>query len=240
MPSRLKDDSGRFGKASRNGVSSLNDRAEHPKDPVRDHREEAALFLRHLRGDHGALMELFDRYNEPLWIYCARILGDEEQASDIVQALWEKIILLRTKETVPPEKPASYLFSAARNLCLNHFRSRKGLASIDDLAESEHPRQEMPEQSHLEELVAIALTRLPETQREVLALNAYSGYGFDEIADLLGKPVGAVHTIAWRARKRLGQILAKLMKGEATGKNRKKKGGSPPHDPLNNHHTEHE
>lgn len=221
-------------------MSSLNNRAEDRKDPVRDHREEAALFLRHLGGDHDALMELFERYNESLWLYCARLLGDEEQANDIVQALWEKIILLRTKETVPPEKPASYLFSAARNLCLNHFRSQKGLASIDDLAESDHPRQELQEPSHLEELVAIALTKLPEGQREVLALNAYSGYGFDEIADLLGKPVGAIHTTAWRARKRLGQILAKLMKGEMPRKGRKAKGDASEDDSLNNHRTEHE
>ena len=217
-PFHGKNDPGEFGKPAGSDAGPLGDHAGRRRDHTVDHAEEAALFLRHLHGDHDALMELFERYNRSLWLYCARMLGDAEQAGDIVQGLWEKVILLRDKEITPPEKPGSYLFSAARNLCLNHFRARRDLASLEELAEADHPQQEIPERSHMEELVAIAMTQLPEGQREVLALNAYSGYGFDEIADLLGKPAGAIHTTAWRARKRLGQILAKLMKGESQGK----------------------
>lgn len=178
-------------------------------------------------------MELFDRYNERLWLYCARMSGDPQQANDIAQELWEKVIRLRGKDIAPPAKPGSYLFAAARNLCLNHFRSRRDVSSIDDIAESEHPRDHIREKSDLEELMATALGRLPASQREVLVLNAYSGYGFDEIAELLGRPAGAIHTTAWRARKRLGEILSDLMKGEE-----QRTGIALSNDYRNNHRTE--
>jgi RNA polymerase sigma-70 factor (ECF subfamily) len=58
--------------------------------------------------------------------------------------------------------------------------------------------------------VVVALGQLPETQREILILNAYSGYRFDEIAEMLGEPVGAVRMRAWRARAKLGDIITAM------------------------------
>ncbi len=56
-----------------------------------------------------------------------------------------------------------------------------------------------------------ALEHLPLPQREVLILNAYSGYRFDEIAEMLGEPVGAIRTRAWRARVQLGRVVSALI-----------------------------
>ena len=159
-------------------------------------------------------MSLFDKYNERLWLYCTRMLGDSHQGKDVVQELWEKVILLRQKDIGVPDKPMAYLFTMARNLSLNSIRSRKNIASLDDLSESDHPEERLKEPSQLEELMVLALQKLPESQREVLVLNAYSGYSFEEIGEILGKASGAIHTTAWRARKRLGEILAELIKDE--------------------------
>lgn len=178
------------------------------------HSGDVELFARHLRGDHDALMSLFDKYNERLWLFCTRMLGDSHHGKDVVQELWEKVILLREKNVDVPDRPMAYLFTMARNLSLNHIRSRKNMASLDDLAESDHPEERLKEPSQQEELMVLALQRLPESQREVLVLNAYSGYSFEEIGEILGKASGAIHTTAWRARKRLGEIFAELMKEE--------------------------
>ena len=57
----------------------------------------------------------------------------------------------------------------------------------------------------------MALDRLPMDQREVLILNAYAGYRYEEIAEMVGETVGAVRTRAWRARAKLGRIIAALL-----------------------------
>ncbi len=63
----------------------------------------------------------------------------------------------------------------------------------------------------MEELVMIAMERLPLDQREVLILYAYSGYKFEEIAQMVGESHGAVRTRAWRARRQLKRIIAALI-----------------------------
>ena len=184
--------------------------AERHQKEQRPAVSDVDLFARHLRGDHDALMRLFDRHNERLWLYVARIISDGSGANDIMQDLWERIIYLRKKKTETPQNPVGYCYRMARNLSLNFIRSRKGNVPIDDLTEAEHPIVEIVEPTDQEELLRLALERLPEAYREVLVLNAWSGYSFEEIAEMLGKQPGAIHTTAYRARKRLAESMETL------------------------------
>ncbi|MBS1913649.1 MAG: RNA polymerase sigma factor [Bacteroidetes bacterium] len=169
------------------------------------------LFRRFLAGDDVAFMELFDRHTHRLYMYCLKFVNDRRQAEDLVQDLWERLIKLRKDRRESAEQlenPVGFLVRMARNLCLNQIRGNRNMASLDDLADWEHPAASHREMSHAEELVVAALEHLPPSQREVLVLNAYSGYRFDEIATMLGEQVGAVRTRAWRARMQLGRIIS--------------------------------
>lgn len=192
---------------------------------IPDGVSDVELFVLHLEGDHDALMMLFERHNQRLWLYCSRMLGDAQLASDAVQEVWERVIRLREKGAEAPRKPSSFLFTIARNFCLNLIRSRKRETSLGELEEYRHPTTGIREASRLEELVVRGLEQLSEAQREVLVLYAYSGYTFEEIAELLDKPRGAIHTTAWRARKRLGKILEEL----AAEEDRNMPGGTSEH-----------
>jgi RNA polymerase sigma factor (sigma-70 family) len=169
---------------------------------------DAQLFARFLDGDDTAFMELFDRHTHRLYMYCLKFIGDRKQTEDMVQDLWERVIRLRGGDRPALDNPIGFLIRMARNLCLNHIRDRKNTSSLEDLPDWEHPSVTPRELTHNEELVVAALRHLPESQREVLVLNAYSGYRFDEIAEMLGEQVGAVRTRAWRARMQLGRIVS--------------------------------
>lgn len=172
------------------------------------------LFKRFLAGDDAAFMELFDRHTHRLYMYCLKFVPDKKQAEDLVQDLWERLIKLRKDRRESAEElenPVGFLVRMARNLCLNHLRGQRNISSLDDMGEWEHPQAHSREMSHEEELVVAALDHLPPSQREVLILNAYSGYRFDEIAEMLGEQVGAVRTRAWRARMQLGRIISAFM-----------------------------
>jgi RNA polymerase sigma-70 factor (ECF subfamily) len=156
-------------------------------------------------------MELFDRHTHRLYMYCLKFVGDRRGAEDLVQDLWERLIRLRNERRDSAEQlenPVGFLVRMARNLSLNHIRGQRRSASLEDISEWEHPRAHVREMSHEEELVVAALEHLPPAQRDVLVLNAYSGYRFDEIAEMLGEQVGAVRTRAWRARMQLGRIIS--------------------------------
>lgn len=169
------------------------------------------LFARFISGEDAALMEIFDRHTHRLYLYCLKFVGDRGVAEDLVQDLWERVIKMRTRSSEPPPNPLGLLYRIARNLSLNSIRDRRQLSSLDALPEWQHPSVSTREMSQQEELVVAALEHLPLPQREVLILNAYSGYRFDEIAEMLGEPVGAIRTRAWRARVQLGRVVSALI-----------------------------
>ncbi len=173
-------------------------------------QEDVLLFARFLDGDDAAMMDLYDRHSNRIYLYCLKILGNEQHAEDVTQELWERIIKLRQN---PQEvrNPKGLLLKIARNLCLNHIKAQRRHSDLNELTDSDHPASYPRELSHLEEIVVLSLPKLPFAQREVLILNAYSGYRFDEIAEMLGESVGAVRMRASRARGHLGKIISAML-----------------------------
>jgi RNA polymerase sigma-70 factor (ECF subfamily) len=163
-----------------------------------------ALFRRFFSGDDSAFLEIFDRHTE-------RLVGDRQAAEDLVQDVWERIMKQRARGAEPPDVPLALLYRIARNLSLNHIRDRRNHTQLDAMPESRLPSVTPREKSRHEELVAMAMEHLPINYREVLILHAYSDYRFDEIAEMLGEPVGAIRTRAWRARTKLARLLAALI-----------------------------
>jgi RNA polymerase sigma-70 factor (ECF subfamily) len=172
--------------------------------------EDADLFEGFLAGDDAAAVRLFNKFNPRLFLYCSKVLGDPDQAEDITQALWERVIALRSK---PHEvhNPGSFLFRIARNLCINQMKSRHRSVPFDSIAESAHPSAQMPGASDLEELVLSSLDALRFEEREILILNAYCGYRFEEIAEMMGISSGAIWTRASRARAHLRNVIVGLV-----------------------------
>jgi RNA polymerase sigma-70 factor (ECF subfamily) len=172
--------------------------------------EDCLLFERFIAGDERALMALFDRHHHRVYLYCLKIVGDHDMAQDLAQEMWEQLIRYCT---TPREihAPIAFMLTIARNLCLNHLRLRRQHTSLHDLPESEHPATTTRELSHLEELVALSLPRLPFQQREIIILHDYCGYSFDDIAEMLDQPSGALRMRASRARSNLGRIISSML-----------------------------
>ena len=180
--------------------------------PAQGEVGDVELFQRFFAGNDLALVALFDRHNHRLFHYCLQLVGSTQMAEDVTQELWERLIRIRRdgREYIP-RSAMGLLLTMARNLCIDALRAKRLHADLDELPEASHPQASIHEVSHLEELVIKALPHLPEAQREVLVLHTYSRYKFEEIADMLGEPVGAVRTRAWRARAHLGRIIAAMI-----------------------------
>jgi RNA polymerase sigma-70 factor, ECF subfamily len=175
---------------------------------------ETALFNKFLDGNDEAYRSLYDAYERSVFIYCCRLMGSEAEAQDIHQDIWIRMFKLRGEKT-QVKKFSGLLFTVARNLCLNALRDKKQYLNtpIDEIAPDNDSfvRQVDFEQSDLREMVQKALAYLPFNQREAFVLREYSGYSYQEIADITGASMINVKTRAWRARERLRKVLAAWM-----------------------------
>jgi RNA polymerase sigma-70 factor (ECF subfamily) len=175
--------------------------------------ESLDLFDRFLVGDDAAAVKLFQKYNSRLFLYCAKVLGGQEQAEDVTQEIWERLIRLRSKpaeEQVQVRELDGFLFRIARNLCLNHIRGTRQSVSLSSVEEAALPSCTIPGASDLEELVVSSLDSLRFEYREILILNIYCGYRLDEIAAMMDVSPNAIWTRASRARAQLRKIVRQM------------------------------
>jgi RNA polymerase sigma-70 factor (ECF subfamily) len=163
-------------------------------------------------GDQAAFRELYDRYREPIFRFAYRLLGSVESAEDVTHDCF--LSLIRKHENYRPERASlkTYLYAAARNLALKHFRAQGRETSLDEVKEEpkDSPRR-APLRRLLDEELATqvreAVFSLPPLQREALILFEYEGLSLSEVAEVAGTDVGAVKARLYRAREGLRRIL---------------------------------
>lgn len=139
-----------------------------------------------------ALRALADAHATALWHYAVRLTSDATGADDIVQET-----LLRAWRTPrilsqPPESTRAWLFTVARNLVIDEFRSarKRHELTTDELPE----RAERDRTDGLFEalLVEEALGGLAFEHRSVIVHSYYGGRSIAETARELGIPEGTV------------------------------------------------
>lgn len=156
-----------------------------------------------------AFRELFERYHDRVYRYAYVRLGSKEEANDALQdvflGVWRGLPRFRYEHE--GSFPA-WLFGIARNVVAEH--RRKTLKVITTTLD------EAPEDtSSFEGLVASrsslteAISRLPEAQREVIALRFIVGLTGREAAASLGKSEAAVSRLQLRGLNRLRKEMAK-------------------------------
>ena len=163
-------------------------------------------------GDQAAFLELYDRHRQPIFRFAYRLLGEVDIAEDVTHDCF--LSLIRKPENFRPERASlrTYLFAAARNLALKHFRSTGRESRLDEMTEEPElsPRHQ-PLRKLLDEELAAEVRRavfsLAPLQREALVLFEYEGLSLNEIAEITGTDVGAVKGRLFRARERLKSIL---------------------------------
>jgi RNA polymerase sigma-70 factor (ECF subfamily) len=141
--------------------------------------------------------------------YARALTGNRALSDDLVQdtleRAWTRLHLWR-----PGSDMRAWLFTIMHNVFVNGVRARR-LETIpleDEPSASEAAGRGTPEDGLLMRDLQVALAQLPAEQREVLLLVALEGLRYEEIAEVLGVPVGTVMSRLSRARERLRTLLA--------------------------------
>ena len=187
---------------------------------------EARLARAAAAGDGEAFATLYERYARRAYNLALRLSGSEEDAADAVQEAF--LGVMRRLAAADPERElafGSYLFTATRNATYDLMRASRRTRPSDSIAESAVPLgagagglgldpgdpDEDPDRRALlaaqREQIAAANARLPERQREALALRELEEMSYDEIAAAMGMNRNSVAQLISRARINLRDEL---------------------------------
>jgi RNA polymerase sigma-70 factor, ECF subfamily len=181
---------------------------------------DAGLMLRVKRGDMDAFEELVERYKQPVINLAYRTLNDLEEAEDLAQNVFVQVFKSAHRYEASA-KFSTWLFTIARNLCLNEIRrrSRHPAEPLDPRPEDEdQPVRQMADareysptdralQNELEQKIQEALAELPENQRMAILLFRQEEMSYEEIAKILGCSLSATKSLIHRGRETLKQKL---------------------------------
>lgn len=182
---------------------------------------DALLMLRVKRGDRAAFAELVEKYKQPVMNLVYRTLRDETEAEDLAQNVFLQVYK-SARRYESRAKFSTWLFTIARNLCLNEIRrrSRHPADSLEE-AHAEHegqPRQQYEDKKiilppekllhgELAQKIEEALAGLPENQRTAILLCRQEDLSYEEIAEILGCSLSATKSLIHRGRETLKQKL---------------------------------
>lgn len=165
-------------------------------------------------GDEFAFVGLYNRYKGPVYAFCYKMLLDSDAAKDVMQETFLRVYENRDR-LMKSDAFKSWLFTIARNQCLNAIRRSGKHVSLPDakdlppVAETPFTRMEKSEQVRF---VTRFLESLPPEYREVIVLREYQNLSYEEIAAVTRSTLSAVKSRLFKARRKLAQQMEAAMK----------------------------
>jgi len=170
--------------------------------------DEGTLVAAALAGRPEAFGILVERYDRAVYHLCLRTVRDVEEARDCTQEAFFKAF--RGLQTFKPgAKFSTWIFSIAYHACCDRLARRKRYSS-EELPERADPAlgpAAVAEQKDQARVLRDAIDALPEKYRSVITLYHLQGRQYDEIAEVLGLPMGTVKTHLFRAKELLRKSL---------------------------------
>lgn len=171
--------------------------------------EDAELAVLAHAGDREAFGELVTRHAGQARRLARTILRDEADADDAAQDAF--LAALKNLGRYDPERPfGPWLLRIVANAAIDRRRRRK-VRATEPLSTQVASHQKQPDHRVIrrETRVALeaALLELPERRRMAVVLFDVEGYSHQEIADILGVPVGTVRSDVFHARRKLRAVL---------------------------------
>ena len=167
-------------------------------------------------GDYAAFNQIVSYYNNRAYYYALSILHNHHDAMDIAQESFVKAF--RAIATFDNSKPfLPWLLRIIRNQCFNELKKKKRRAEspgpkndyivLEKISAKTKTPYEIVVANELKDTIQKAIKKLPEAQREVVFLFHFQELTYEEIAEVMGIPVGTVMSRLFHGRKKLAELL---------------------------------
>lgn len=198
--------------------------AESSRDYAKADDRELASWA--AEGREPAFRELLARYERPVFSLIYRMVRDRAQAEDLAQETFVRAFQAIDRYD-PAYRFANWIFKIANNHTIDHLRKRRldtvsihgspHATTADEISQSrlvieseDEDPLELMEHRELGGQIESAIGELREEYRTAILLRHVEGYAYEEIADIMGLPLGTVKTYLHRARNELKARLAHL------------------------------
>jgi len=147
-----------------------------------------------------------EEYADSVYRFIRANLKDDDRSNDIVQDSYEK--LWRNVNVIEYPVVKSWLFSTAYRGMIDIIRKEKRITTLDESYENT-PINES-QYSDLNEILHMAIERLPEQQKTSVLLRDYEGYSYKEIGDITGQTEAQVKINIYRGRLALKSFIGQI------------------------------
>jgi RNA polymerase sigma-70 factor, ECF subfamily len=172
--------------------------------------DERGLALRVLQGDRDAFGEIVQRHQQAVFNASYHVLGNVRDAEDATQEAF--IRAYQFFEGYDLNRPLGpWLVRIAINVCLNRVEGQKTVSDLDEeLSPIPDPKPNPEIQTMIwdrDDIVRIELGRLPPRYRTVIELRHFQELSYEEISNVLKRPLSDIKSDLFRARKQLAERL---------------------------------
>lgn len=191
--------------------------------------DEPQLIERAKAGDGAAAGEIVERYQRRIYTLCLRILGNAEDAEELTQETLVKA-LTGLERFDGRAQLGTWLHRIATNACYSRIRSdrvrSKGRVPWPETGEPEaglgvqhgsQPSEAALDAGQRQRAVAMALGQIQPEHRVVLVLRDVQGLEYEQVAEVLGVPVGTIKSRLFRARVALREAVERIESGTSQG-----------------------
>ncbi len=155
--------------------------------------------------------KLYDRYVEEIYRFIFLKVSTTDIAEDLTSETfrkgWEVF-----QESPDMKNPRAYLYQIARNLVIDHYRTKKSHLSPEDI-ELVDDGKNMVDQATVNtemEKVKTAMENINDTYKDVIILRYLEEMEISEVAKIMDKSEGAIRVLTHRALKTLEEELEKM------------------------------
>ncbi len=174
------------------------------------------------KGDIASYQKIYEAFSRKILNFIFRMVNSPEEAEDLAQetfvAVYQKLKTLKDRSKFEP-----WLYRIARNFVYQKYRTRVppsvSIDAIDDegrleteLVDERKNPDEAFQTEELENVVSKVIADLPEKYREVFVLSAIQNFGYQQIADIVGRSLPSVKTDIHRARLEVRRIVKEYLR----------------------------
>jgi len=162
-------------------------------------------------GDVEAVGRLYDALVDPIYRYVAVRLRRREDAEDVTQLVFERIVAALPRYRHNGKPFAAWAFRIARNAVIDHqrrLRPTEPLGAIAEPADGMLVEAVSLREEEIRELRA-AIRALTPDQQEALALRYAAGLSAEEAARVMGRQAGTIRGLTFRAIEALRRNLSR-------------------------------
>ncbi len=160
------------------------------------------------KGDKDAYGLIVKRYMHSAYYIALGFVHNQQDALDVSQEAFIKAFRkIKLFDTRLPFFP--WFYRLMRNLCIDHLKRKRRMSEIP--LEDAQVLDDERDDREMKEALWKGIEELPFDQREIIILRYFRQMSYEEIAELIGRPVGTVMSSLHYAKKKLKGILGKYL-----------------------------